>query len=124
MTEPEQGRAAGVVTGRRSSVAETRAVAAPTGGCYDDVVTTYEARIPFDPAALRELGGSPAEIEAQMRLLLAATLFQKGQLSIGKAAEMAGMSRIPFMFKLGEMRIPVINLTGDELVHELSFGRR
>ena len=75
---------------------------------------THEAKIPYEPEALSELGASPAEIEAQMRIFLAATLFQKGTLSIGKAAAIAGLSKVRFMFKLGELGIPVINLSGDK----------
>ena len=86
-------------------------------------MTSHEAKIPYDAEALSDLGRSPAEIEAQMRVLLAATLHNRGVLSLGKAAEMAGMPKVRFLFKLGELGFPAINLTGEEIDHELSFGR-
>jgi predicted HTH domain antitoxin len=86
-------------------------------------MTTHEAKIPYDVDALAALGTTPGEIEAQMRVLLAATLYRRALLSLSKAAKMAGMEKVRFMFKLGELGVPVINLPDDEIEHELSFGR-
>lgn len=86
-------------------------------------MTTHEAKIPYDVAALAALGKTPVEIEAQMRVLLAAALFGQGKLSLSKAAKMAGIEKVRFLFKLGELGVPAINLPDDEIEHELSFGR-
>ena len=86
-------------------------------------MTTHEVRIPYDADALGDLGKTPAEIEAHMRALLAATLFGQGKLSMTKAAKMAGLSKVQFLFKLGELGVPAINVPDDEIEQEISFGR-
>lgn len=44
--------------------------------------------------------------EDQVRIALAIHLFQEGVISVGRAAELAGIARSPFELMLGEMRIP------------------
>jgi predicted HTH domain antitoxin len=52
-------------------------------------------------------------------LLVASKLFELRRLSLGKASELAGISRIHFMDELGRPQIPVINLTEDQIRDEL-----
>jgi predicted HTH domain antitoxin len=46
-------------------------------------------------------------------------LFEVHRLSLGKAAEFCGMSKIRFMFELGRLQVPVINLDDDQIADEL-----
>lgn len=41
----------------------------------------------------------------QVRLLAAIKLYELGRLSSGRAAEMAGMSRVEFLLRLGEYQV-------------------
>ncbi len=56
-----------------------------------------------------------------MKHYTAAFLFQKGKLTIGKAAELAGMSRIEFEQFLGNNRLPISNLTIDDIHNDLDL---
>ena len=85
-------------------------------------MTTHEAKIPYDVEALSDLGTTSREIEEHMRALLAATLYGQGKLSLTKAAKMAGLPKVRFLFRLAEFGVASINLTDDEIEHELSFG--
>lgn len=75
--------------------------------------------IPYNDDLLVATGQSPAELEQEMRFLLAVKLFELGRLSLGKAAEFCEVSRTRFMDRLGELKIPVINLAEDQIEDEL-----
>lgn len=55
----------------------------------------------------------------EARTLLAATLFDRGRLSLGQAAEMAGSSRPEFLEALGSLGISSFQYDGDDLAAEL-----
>ena len=60
---------------------------------------------------------------ATMRLELAAALFDRGQISIGVAARIAGLALSEFIDELGRRRIPVIRASAEDLERELAaFG--
>jgi predicted HTH domain antitoxin len=54
-----------------------------------------------------------------MLLFLAIKCYQRSLLSIGKAAELAGMSKINFEIYLSENRIPVSNLDYSDISSDL-----
>ncbi|MBM4085008.1 MAG: UPF0175 family protein [Planctomycetes bacterium] len=62
---------------------------------------------------------TPGELGAQIRLMAALKMFELGKLSSGKAAELAGMSRIEFLEMCGRYRVSVFNYPPDELKAEL-----
>ena len=55
----------------------------------------------------------------QLTLAAAMKFFELGRLSSGTAAELAGMSRVEFLSRAGEFRVPVWDLTPDELRKDL-----
>ena len=55
------------------------------------------------------------EFEAQVRLMAALKMFELGKLSSGKAAQLAGISRVEFFEMCGRYQVPVINYTPEEL---------
>lgn len=57
-----------------------------------------------------------------MRFLLAVKLFEIKRLSLGKAAKFCGFGKLRFMYELGRLKIPVINLNEDQIADELSDG--
>ncbi len=75
--------------------------------------------IPYSDDLLVATGQSPEELEQDQRVLLAIKLFEVRRLSLGKAAELAGMSRLGFLDELGRSSIPVINLDDDQIHDEL-----
>jgi predicted HTH domain antitoxin len=58
-------------------------------------------------------------VEEELRFQLAVRLFEVGQLSAGKAAELAGLSKPRFVSELGRLKIPAINLDAEETQAEL-----
>ena len=75
--------------------------------------------IPYSEDLLIATGQSPKALEQEMRFLLAVKLFELHRLSLGKAAEFCEMSKLRFMFELGRLQIPVINLDDDQIADEL-----
>jgi predicted HTH domain antitoxin len=60
-------------------------------------------------------------IEHGVNVALATSLFKTGDLSLGQAKSLAGMSHHAFMEHLGQLKIPVINYSVDELKQELEM---
>ncbi len=75
--------------------------------------------IPYSDDLLIATGQSPERLEAELRVLLSVKLFEMGRLSLGKAAEFAGVGKIAFMDDLARNGVPVINLDDDQLQDEL-----
>lgn len=65
------------------------------------------------------------EFISKMKLFTAVEYYREHKLSLGKAAELAGMQKTEFMFYLGEIGEPVINYSIEELDKELErFEKR
>jgi predicted HTH domain antitoxin len=62
---------------------------------------------------------TPEELQAQIRLMAALKMFELGKLSSGKAAELAGMSRMEFFEKCGRYRVSLFNYPPEELEAEM-----
>jgi predicted HTH domain antitoxin len=75
--------------------------------------------IPYSDDLLISTGKSKDALEQELRFLLAVKLFELRRLSIGKAAQLSGMSKINFMDEMGRMGVPVINLDDDQIKDEL-----
>lgn len=59
------------------------------------------------------------EFEAQVRLMAALKMFELGKLSSGKAAELAGMSRVEFFEMCSRYRVSIFNYPPEDLEREL-----
>ena len=57
--------------------------------------------------------------EKDTKTLLAAKLYEKGTLSLGQAAELAGYTKRTFMELLGNYNVSVFNYSADDLEREL-----
>jgi predicted HTH domain antitoxin len=68
------------------------------------------------PAFAVELPFNVTEEEA--RLALAIRLFEKGRVSLGQAARLAGFSKRAFLDVLGREGIPAVKYPPEELVQE------
>jgi hypothetical protein len=61
-----------------------------------------------------------AQFATEVRFLAAAKLFEMGELSSGKAAAMAGIGRVEFLYKLGTYGFHAINLDDEQIATELT----
>jgi predicted HTH domain antitoxin len=76
------------------------------------------------PDDLLLASGKPrSEVERELKFQLAVRLFEVGQLSLGKAAELAGWNRLRFADELGRLKVPIVNLDDKELEVELRASR-
>jgi predicted HTH domain antitoxin len=62
---------------------------------------------------------TPDELAAQVRLMAALKMFELGKLSSGKAAELAGLSRVEFLEASSSYGVSPFNYAGEELEGEL-----
>ena len=60
------------------------------------------------------------EIEHDMRLSNALWLFKNAKVTLSKAAELAAMDIYTFMAECKKNEVPVMNITKEELLEELS----
>jgi predicted HTH domain antitoxin len=67
-------------------------------------------------------GQSRADFLHEARFLLLAKLFEIGRVSSGKAAHICGMNRVDFLFAIGRLGIPVVDLDDHELENELGHA--
>ncbi|MEM9290475.1 MAG: UPF0175 family protein [Acidobacteriota bacterium] len=70
--------------------------------------------IPYSDDLLLSIKESPEEFEAEARILLAVKLYELGRLTTGRAAELAGVGRVEFMFLLGRFGLSPIGVGPDE----------
>lgn len=59
----------------------------------------------------------------ELRFLGAAKLFQLGRLSSGKAARLAGLERVAFLYELDRLGLPALNLRDEEVEAEIQAAR-
>ena len=78
---------------------------------------TIQVDVPEE--ALAALRLAPHEFVREMRLAAAIHWFQKGQISQGKAAQIAGLPRADFIDELARRKIDVIQVDMDDLKREL-----
>ncbi len=69
--------------------------------------------------ALSALRLSPPEFVKEMRVAAALLWYSKGEISQSKAADIAGTSRAEFIDALSHRRIPVVQVTAEELQEEI-----
>jgi len=78
---------------------------------------TIEVILPEDVfSALRK---SPREVAHDVRIAAVVEWYAEGLVSQGKAAELAGLSRPEFLDELAKRKVPVIQMTIEELKEEL-----
>jgi predicted HTH domain antitoxin len=78
-----------------------------------------EIRLRLDDDMLPLLGDSPEEIERQALEIIVLELYRRHTISAGRAAELLGMEQLAFVRWTGELGIPYIDLTVEELRAEL-----
>jgi predicted HTH domain antitoxin len=79
------------------------------------VMTMHELRITYPNDLLLSLKETPSEFEAQARVLLAVKLYELGKVTTGMAAQLAGMSRVSFIFTLKRFGLSPLGVDPQEL---------
>ncbi len=83
---------------------------------------TITIEIPDD--AVLPFGGSDEEFARELRLAAAMFWYDRGLISQGKGAEIAGLTRAGFIDALGKAEVDVFQVTGEELKAELERSER
>ena len=76
------------------------------------------------PTLTLHLPDTPDFDARELTTMLAARLYERGQLSLGQAAEMAGYSKRTFMELLGNYGVSVFDLTEEELLSDVQNATR
>jgi predicted HTH domain antitoxin len=76
--------------------------------------------IELPDAAFAALRKAPQQFVQEMRIAAAVKWYELGQLSQGKAAEVAGISREEFVSALARFKVSPLQYTAEELNEELS----
>ena len=71
----------------------------------------------------KAMGETAEEFEREVKLLVAAKLYEMGRISSGRAAELAGTGRVEFLESLGRYRISVFNYSLEDLDREIEATR-
>jgi predicted HTH domain antitoxin len=83
-------------------------------------MTTETVSFEVSQDLLASLKVDPAELGRNIRLLAAIDYFQEKKLSLGKAAQLAGMNRLAFMDVLAEKGIVIFDYDESMLASELN----
>ena len=66
---------------------------------------------------------SEGEFVEELRFLAAAKMYELGRLTAGKAAQLAEMKRLDFIYRLGAIGVPAINLRDEEVDAEIAAAQ-
>ena len=83
-------------------------------------MTINTLSIPYSDELLLSVKKSEKEFEAEARLLLAVKLYEMSQVTTGIAAELAGLSRVAFMFELDRFGLSPMGQTPEELAEDFA----
>jgi predicted HTH domain antitoxin len=85
----------------------------------DDLMKTEELTLKYPSGFEHAVHLSKEEMEQHIRLMAALKMFELGKVSSGKAAELAGMSRIEFIEVCGRYRVSVFNYPPEKIEEEI-----
>lgn len=83
-------------------------------------MSTNTITIPYSDDLLLSMKKSPEEFRDEARLLLAIKLYELGRVSTGVASELAGISRVAFIFELARFGLSPMDQTPDEVAEDLA----
>ena len=76
--------------------------------------------IHYSDDLLLSMKRSPQEFESEARLLLAVKLYEMDRISTGAAANLAGVSRVAFIFELARFGLSPMGQDPGELAEDLA----
>ncbi|MDI6889855.1 MAG: UPF0175 family protein [Thermodesulfovibrionales bacterium] len=80
---------------------------------------TEELKIRYPSGFEHSVHMTKEEMEQHIRLMAALKMFELGKISSGKAAELAGMSRVEFFEVCGRYRVGIFNYPAEEAEKEI-----
>ena len=75
--------------------------------------------IDFPADLLLALNESEGDLKKRIKLALAIQLYELQKLTIGKAAQLSGRSRLEFETELSKNKISISNLTQDDILNDI-----
>jgi len=75
-------------------------------------------QIEFPESWTASTGSSAKRFENEALMAAAMKLYEMGRLSSGQAAQLAGVSRMAFLFNCPQWNVPAVNWDADELAAE------
>ncbi|MCE9581332.1 MAG: UPF0175 family protein [Planctomycetes bacterium] len=84
-------------------------------------MATIQVTVP--DSAFSALRRSPHDFAAELRLAGSIHWYQQGQISMERAAEIAGMDRRGYLEELARRRVDVFQVDIEDLKREISGGR-
>ena len=82
-------------------------------------MNTKTISIDFPSDIFLALNETEGEIKQRIKISLAIRLYKLQKLTIGKAAQVAGLSRLQFETILSENEIPISNLTIEDVISDI-----
>jgi predicted HTH domain antitoxin len=83
------------------------------------IMDTHAITVKLPADILLTLNETETELEQQLRISFALRLYGQQKITIGKAAQLAGLSRWQFEILLAENKSPVSNLTFEDIVGDV-----
>jgi len=80
---------------------------------------TEELKIKYPSGFEHAVHMTKEEMELHIRLMAALKMFELGKISSGKAAELAGMSRVEFLEVCGRYHVSIFNYPPEEAEKEI-----
>ncbi len=81
---------------------------------------TQKITIDFPSDILLTLNASEKELEQNIKMSLAIRLYKLQKVTIGKASQIAGITRYEFEKLLSENEVPISNLSYDDVISDLN----
>lgn len=78
---------------------------------------TVPVDVPVD--VLVALNESEQELKKRFQVIIAMTLFQEGKLTLGKAIQLASVSRFEFEKSLAKNKIPISDLSFEQIMADV-----
>ncbi len=82
------------------------------------MTVTIALQIPEEP--LISLKAQPAAFAREMQMLAAVKLYELGKLSSGRAAQLAGVTRVEFLLALGRYQVSPFALDAETLAEDVA----
>jgi predicted HTH domain antitoxin len=81
-------------------------------------MSSISLKIPEE--VLISLKETPESLSRKISILAAVKLFELGKLSSGRAAQLAGISRVEFLMALGRYQVSLFSLTSQQLEQDVN----
>jgi predicted HTH domain antitoxin len=82
-------------------------------------MNTQSITVDFPSDILLALNETEAELKQSIKISLAMRLYKLQKLTIGKAAQLSGLSRFEFETMLSENEIPISNLSINDVLNDV-----